>query len=144
MLTQAHSSDARGNAAELEVFLGGRSLPAAALVVSVVASVATAIILVGFVGHYYAYGFHVAWCMAGIPVASAVAAIILVPLLYDLRVASIFQGGFRAVVWADVIQASVMFFSPLLIIGKVAYDSRRVHPPLRPLSDFNVTEYAFR
>ncbi|KAK8785379.1 hypothetical protein V5799_008258 [Amblyomma americanum] len=37
-----------------------------------------------------------------------------------------------------------MFASPIVIIGKVIYDSSSASPPLRPLSDFNLTEYMFR
>ncbi|KAL1471118.1 hypothetical protein MTO96_040096 [Rhipicephalus appendiculatus] len=80
-----------GSAAEQEAFLGGRSLPMYSLAVSVVASVATAVSVVGFVGHYYAYGFHLLWSSAAIPIAAAVAAMAMVPLLYRLRVASVFQ-----------------------------------------------------
>ncbi|KAL3223423.1 hypothetical protein MRX96_027594 [Rhipicephalus microplus] len=52
-------------------------------------------------------------------------------------------GGLRSVVWADCIQAAVMAATPLIIIGKVIYDSPNASPPLRPLSDFNVTHYIF-
>ncbi|XP_075724455.1 sodium-coupled monocarboxylate transporter 1-like isoform X3 [Rhipicephalus microplus] len=37
-----------------------------------------------------------------------------------------------------------MAATPLIIIGKVIYDSPNASPPLRPLSDFNVTHYIFR
>ncbi|KAK8775616.1 hypothetical protein V5799_031041 [Amblyomma americanum] len=53
-------------------------------------------------------------------------------------------GGLRSVVWADCIQALVMLASPLIIIGKIIYDSGSVDPPLRPLSDFNVTHSMLR
>ncbi|XP_070389762.1 putative sodium-dependent multivitamin transporter isoform X2 [Dermacentor albipictus] len=181
---QESSSDRSTAAAEQEVFLGGRSLPAFALAVSVVASVATAVTVVGFVAHYYAYGFHVIWPVAGIPFAAIFSAIGMVPLLYHLRVASIFQqlvgavgvysaaiavstmypipllyssitiglagtvytalGGLRSVVWADFAQAFVMFSSPFIIIGKVIYDSSSASPPLKPISDINITDYMFR
>ncbi|KAH6924270.1 hypothetical protein HPB50_014567 [Hyalomma asiaticum] len=83
--------DTSGASAVLEAFLGGRSLPAAALAVSVLASVATAVGVVSFVGHYYAYGFHLDWALAGIPLSAAIVSLIVVPLLYDLRVTSVFQ-----------------------------------------------------
>ncbi|XP_049273351.1 putative sodium-dependent multivitamin transporter [Rhipicephalus sanguineus] len=53
-------------------------------------------------------------------------------------------GGLRGVVWADCVQALVMFASPLIIIGKVLYDSDNVNPALRPLSDLNATDYILR
>ncbi|KAH7942668.1 hypothetical protein HPB51_028651 [Rhipicephalus microplus] len=80
-----------GSGAEQEAFLGGRTLPTYALAVSVVASTANAVSIVGFVGHYFAHGFHFMWPGAAIPLAAAVAATVMVPLLYRLRVASVFQ-----------------------------------------------------
>ncbi|XP_077491140.1 sodium-coupled monocarboxylate transporter 2-like [Amblyomma americanum] len=191
---------------EMEAFLGGRSLPAYALTVSVLASAVNGLAVVAFIGHYYGHGFHILWWMAVAPVSVLVTSMTLVPLLYKLRVASIFQylrlrfdnkvgitaciiyfifsqtlgavgiysaaigvstmfalplmysniaiglagtvytalGGLRGVVWADCVQAAVMFASPIVIIGKVIYDSSSASPPLRPLSNFNLTEYMFR
>ncbi|KAL1476565.1 hypothetical protein MTO96_018403 [Rhipicephalus appendiculatus] len=178
----------------------------ATLAVSVVASVANGMNVVGFVGHYYAYGFHALWILAGTALATTFAVVVMIPLLYRLGVASIFQylrmrfdnkvgiaasivyfvlsqtlgavgiysaaiglatmlsvpllysniaigvagtiytalGGLRGVVWADCVQALVMFLAPLTIIAKVIYDSGHVEPPLRSMSDLNVTEYMFR
>ncbi|KAL3197833.1 hypothetical protein MRX96_053862, partial [Rhipicephalus microplus] len=73
-----------------------------------------------------------------------------VPLLYSniaIGVAGTIYtalGGLRGVVWADCVQALVMFLAPLTIIVKVLYDSSHVEPALRPMSDLNVTEYMFR
>ncbi|XP_075725211.1 putative sodium-dependent multivitamin transporter [Rhipicephalus microplus] len=200
------SSDGDVPGADYEAFLGGQSLPSVALAVSVVASVANGMNVVGFVGHYYAYGFHALWILAGTAFATTFAVVVMIPLLYRLRVASIFQylrmrfdnkvgitasvvyfvlsqtlgavgiysaaiglatmlsvpllysniaigvagtiytalGGLRGVVWADCVQALVMFLAPLTIIVKVLYDSSHVEPALRPMSDLNVTEYMFR
>ncbi|KAL3214584.1 hypothetical protein MRX96_034855 [Rhipicephalus microplus] len=226
-----HQKTARvgnGKDAEIETFLGGQTLPAIALAMSVVASVANGVNVVSFVGHYYAHGFHSIWVVAGTLVASTLTVTAVVPLLYALRVASIFQylrlrfdnkvgitaclrllrtepntwcrwhiqrsgwhfdnvssvtsllkhhhwvswncvhgigpsslreqrrrnwssgitaynrGGLRGVVWADCVQALVMFLSPVIIIAKVVYDSLHVTPMLRPITDMNVTEYMFR
>ncbi|KAL1476563.1 hypothetical protein MTO96_018402 [Rhipicephalus appendiculatus] len=133
-----------GTDAEIEAFLGGQTLPAAALAMSVVASVANGMNVVSFVGHYYAHGFHSIWVLAGTLFASTLTVTAVVPLLYGLRVASIFQGGLRGVVWADCVQALVMFLAPITIIAKVVYDSNRVTPTLRSITDMNVTEYMFR
>ncbi|XP_070382666.1 sodium/iodide cotransporter-like [Dermacentor albipictus] len=200
------AGDRSGTSAILDAFLGGRSLPATALAVSVLASVASSASVVSFVGHYYAYGFHVEWTLAAIPLAAATCSLVLVPLLYDLQVASVFQylrmrfdntvgitacvvyfilsqsvgaiamfssaiavstmfpvslvysniaiglagtiytalGGLRGVVWADCAQAAVMVMSPIVIIGKVVYDATTATPPLRPMSDTNITDFAFR
>lgn len=200
------SSDGDVPSADFEAFLGGQSLPSVALAVSVVASVANGMNVVGFVGHYYAYGFHALWILVGTAFATTFAVVVMIPLLYRLGVASIFQylrmrfdnkvgitaslvyfvlsqtlgavgiysaaiglatmlsvpllysnivigvagtiytalGGLRGVVWADCVQALVMFIAPLTIIAKVIYDSGHVEPPLRSMSDLNVTEYMFR
>ncbi|XP_077490846.1 putative sodium-dependent multivitamin transporter isoform X1 [Amblyomma americanum] len=203
---KAVSGISNAASAELEAFLGGQSLPAAALAVSIVASVANGMNVVGFVGHYYAHGFHALWILVGTPLATAFAVTALVPLLYGLGVASVFQylrmrfdnkvgitasvvyfvlsqtlgavgiysaaiglstmlsvpllysniviglagtiytalGGLRGVVWADCVQALVMLVAPVTIIAKVINDSSSATPPLRPMTDLNVSEYMFR
>ncbi|XP_049514721.1 putative sodium-dependent multivitamin transporter isoform X1 [Dermacentor silvarum] len=50
-------------------------------------------------------------------------------------------GGLRSVVWADCIQGLIMTASPLIIIGKIVYDSLHSEVPMRPLTDFNSTFY---
>ncbi|XP_037572159.1 sodium-coupled monocarboxylate transporter 1-like [Dermacentor silvarum] len=203
---QFTSADHGSNSAAMETFLGGRSLPEAALTVSVLASVVNGVSVVGFLGHFYGYGFHTMWPLSAMPLAVLVTSTALVPLLYNMRAASIFQylrlrfdnkvgitacivyfmlsqtlgavgiysaavgvstmfsvpllycnvaiglagtiytalGGLRSVVWADCAQAAVMAATPVIIIGKVIYDSDSANPPLRPLSDFNATQYMFR
>ncbi|KAL1467721.1 hypothetical protein MTO96_041979, partial [Rhipicephalus appendiculatus] len=47
--------------------------------------------VVGFVGHFYAHGFHLAWVNTAIPLAMVLTSTTLVPLLYDMRAASVFQ-----------------------------------------------------
>lgn len=82
-------------AAELEAFLGGRSLPGMALAVSILASAINGMNIVAVVGHYYSYGFHLVWTVAWIPFSAAFVATTVVPLLYSLRVATVFQVNFR-------------------------------------------------
>ncbi|KAH8036581.1 hypothetical protein HPB51_001615 [Rhipicephalus microplus] len=77
--------------AAMETFLGGRSLPEFALTVSVLASVVNAVSVVGFIGHYYAYGFHALLPLTATPLAVLVTSTTLVPLLYNMRAASVFQ-----------------------------------------------------
>ncbi|XP_077560601.1 putative sodium-dependent multivitamin transporter isoform X2 [Haemaphysalis longicornis] len=206
VLASAAASSNVAGSEEQEAFLGGRSLPASALAVSVLASAVNGMSLVGFVGHYYAHGFNVVWTLPSAPLMAAFVAVAFVPLLYGMKVTSVFQylrlrfdnkvstsacviyfvlsltlgalgiysaaigistmlpvplpysivaiglagtiytalGGLRSVVWADCVQALVMLASPLTIIGKVAYDSQGAIPPLRPLSDFNVTDNILR
>ncbi|KAH7937053.1 hypothetical protein HPB49_007570 [Dermacentor silvarum] len=51
----------KGQSGTVEVFLGSRSLRALPLAVSMVATSIVLTGLVGFTGHYYAYGFHLTW-----------------------------------------------------------------------------------
>ncbi|KAL1474410.1 hypothetical protein MTO96_020875 [Rhipicephalus appendiculatus] len=89
---QVGHTDDRGNAsAEVDAFLGGRRLPLYALAVSLVASIVTGLNVVGFVGHFYAHGFHLAWSIGPIPLAMILTSTTLVPLLYEMRVVSVFQ-----------------------------------------------------
>ncbi|KAL1421805.1 hypothetical protein MTO96_022852 [Rhipicephalus appendiculatus] len=83
--------DGGASSAALEAFLGGRTLPGAALAVSVLASVANAVGVVSFVGHYYLYGLNFIWSLSSIPLAAAAISLVFVPLLYDLRVATVFE-----------------------------------------------------
>ncbi|XP_075539495.1 sodium-coupled monocarboxylate transporter 2-like [Dermacentor variabilis] len=58
---------------------------------SVLASAVNGMNVVAIVGHYYAYGFHLFWTVAWIPITATFAALTVVPLLYSLRVSTIFQ-----------------------------------------------------
>ncbi|KAH7935213.1 hypothetical protein HPB52_004801 [Rhipicephalus sanguineus] len=50
-------------------------------------------------------------------------------------------GGLRSVVWADCVQGLIMTASPLIIIGKIVFDSVHSEVPMRPLTEFNTTFY---
>ncbi|KAL3186446.1 hypothetical protein MRX96_027489 [Rhipicephalus microplus] len=50
-------------------------------------------------------------------------------------------GGLRSVVWADCAQGLIMTASPLIIIGKIVFDSVHSEMPMRPITDFNTTFY---
>ncbi|XP_075731780.1 sodium-coupled monocarboxylate transporter 2 [Rhipicephalus microplus] len=50
-------------------------------------------------------------------------------------------GGLRSVVWADCAQGLIMTTSPLIIIGKIVFDSVHSEMPMRPITDFNTTFY---
>ncbi|KAL3195949.1 hypothetical protein MRX96_045433, partial [Rhipicephalus microplus] len=74
-----------------EVFLGNRVLRTIPLAASSVASLFSSMGLVGYPAHYYAYGWHMAWSylmpLLFIPLSPHV----FIPLLYRLRITSIFQ-----------------------------------------------------
>ncbi|XP_070381957.1 sodium/iodide cotransporter-like isoform X2 [Dermacentor albipictus] len=74
-----------------EVFLGSRTIHAIPLALSMVASSVTAVGLVGFVAYYYVHGFHTLWVIAAFVPGSLVVTYLFLPVLYQLKVTSIFE-----------------------------------------------------
>ncbi|XP_077541183.1 sodium/iodide cotransporter-like [Haemaphysalis longicornis] len=74
-----------------EVFLGSRALRAIPLAASVVASLFSSMGMVGFVGHSYAFGFHLIWNHLAKLVLAPLAAYLFLPVFFDLRITSVFE-----------------------------------------------------
>ncbi|KAH7937416.1 hypothetical protein HPB49_011990 [Dermacentor silvarum] len=74
-----------------EVFLGNRLLKTIPLAASAVASLFSSTGLVGFPAHYYAYGWHMAWAYVMPLVFVPLSTHVFVPVLYRLRLTSIFE-----------------------------------------------------
>ncbi|KAK8788126.1 hypothetical protein V5799_022101 [Amblyomma americanum] len=149
-----------------ETFLGSRTIRTFPLALSMCASNVTASGLIAFTAHYYLYGFHTLWAIPAFVPAVLIVAFLFLPVLYELKVTSIFEylrmrygngvgiassviyfmlsGGLRSVVWADCVQALIMSAAPLIIIFKVIYDSSQSVSSLRSLDDFDVKAYFFR
>ncbi|KAH7973902.1 hypothetical protein HPB49_006798 [Dermacentor silvarum] len=141
-----------------EVFLGGRSIPSWLLAISLLASVATGVGVVSHSAHQYAYGFHFAWNIAAMALATPCIVYFFLPVLYALKVTSVFEQILGAVSiysagsWnvnkvdfgvscgADCVQGIVLFAAPLVIIGKILHDSAHLDVPLRPLSDLDTKQ----
>ncbi|CAN7992887.1 unnamed protein product, partial [Ixodes hexagonus] len=83
----------RGKKAETtdEMFLGSRTLRTLPLAMSVLASMLSAISVIGFSGHYYAFGFHYLWNFLSAPLVALIVAKVIIPALYDLKVTSVFE-----------------------------------------------------
>ncbi|KAG0417809.1 hypothetical protein HPB47_005338 [Ixodes persulcatus] len=90
---------------------------------SVLASMISAIGIVGATAHYYAYGLHHLWSIGAKVIVIPVVMYVIIPVLYKHKLTSIFQGGLRAVVWMDCVQAVLILMAPITIVGKVIYDS---------------------
>ncbi|CAN7990202.1 unnamed protein product [Ixodes pacificus] len=90
-------SMARSASTPEEVFLGSRTLKVLPLAVSVLASMISAIGVIGFSAHYYAYGLHYNWGVLASPLLIPVVAGVIIPLLYRLGVTSVFQVRFRGI-----------------------------------------------
>ncbi|KAL1468936.1 hypothetical protein MTO96_025137 [Rhipicephalus appendiculatus] len=78
-------------AREDEIFLGSKSLHVIPLAASFLATAASATGVVGVPAHMYAYGFHLAWAFFFHIVMIPVAVRVVVPVLYQLNVTSVFQ-----------------------------------------------------
>ncbi|CAN7937029.1 unnamed protein product, partial [Ixodes hexagonus] len=74
-----------------EVFLGSRTLKALPLAVSVVATITSPTGIVAFAGHFYAYGLHLNWINLGLILLLPVTTHVIIPVLYKLRVTSVFE-----------------------------------------------------
>ncbi|KAH7943411.1 hypothetical protein HPB52_007814 [Rhipicephalus sanguineus] len=108
------------------------------------ASSITAAGIIAFVAHYYHHGFHTLWAIPVFIPVGLIVTYLFLPVLYELKVTSIFEGGLRSVVWADCVQAVIMTGSPLVIIGKILYDSSNGVESPRPLNDLDISAYFLR
>ncbi|KAG0416009.1 hypothetical protein HPB47_006824 [Ixodes persulcatus] len=127
-----------------ETFLGSRTLGILPLSMSILASLVTAIGLVGFTAHFYTHGLHLLW--GTIPALFLMPFIsrVIVPVIYKLGVTSVFEGGLRGVVWTDTLQGILILVCPLTILIKIAYDSTfQEGLNLRPITDINLKPYLF-
>ncbi|KAL1485782.1 hypothetical protein MTO96_031750, partial [Rhipicephalus appendiculatus] len=126
-----------------EIFLGGKSLRMIPLAASFLATAASATGIIGVPAHMYAYGLHLGWmCLLNIlliPFAISV----VVPVLYQLNMTSVFQGGLRGVVWADCLQALLTLAAPVVITAKVFLDSANGDTRIRPLGEILNKKYLF-
>lgn len=81
----------RKQATTEEMFLGSRSLRTLPLAGSVLASMLSAIGVIGFSAHYYAYGFHYLWNFMSAPLIAVIVSKMVIPVLYQLKVTSVFE-----------------------------------------------------
>ncbi|KAH6924818.1 hypothetical protein HPB50_025545 [Hyalomma asiaticum] len=146
-----------------EVFLGSRALRALPLAASAVATVVSSAGVIGFSGHFYAYGFHLIWHTLAAVAVAPVAAYLFLPVMYGLRITSVFEyikkrfnsaialtacvsylfltGGLRGVVWTDCAQLIFMIFAPATVIAKVFIDINSSQGTVQPLTDFDISAY---
>lgn len=74
-----------------DVFLGSRRLRMVPLAMSTLASLVSALGIIGLGAHFYAYGFHYVWSLITSLVVLPFVMYVVVPTLYKLRVTSVFQ-----------------------------------------------------
>ncbi|KAL1486103.1 hypothetical protein MTO96_031531 [Rhipicephalus appendiculatus] len=124
-----------------EMFLGSRALRSIPLAASIVASRISSITLVGFTGHFYAYGFHLVWHSLNTFVMTPVVAFLFLPVFYGLRVTSVFEGGLRGVVWTDCMQLFFILLGPTTVIAKVIVDSGSSIGAQRAFHELDIRRY---
>ncbi|KAL1447700.1 hypothetical protein MTO96_028402 [Rhipicephalus appendiculatus] len=125
-----------------EVFLGNRLLRTIPLAASSVASLISSTGLVGFPAHYYAYGWHTSWCYVMPLVFVPLSTHVFVPVLYRLRITSIFEGGLRGVVWTDCMQFTIILFAPVAVISKIFIDASAPNSKIQPITRTDVARTA--
>ncbi|CAN7989810.1 unnamed protein product [Ixodes pacificus] len=74
-----------------ELFLGSRTLKVLPLAISSFASLASSTGIVGFIGHFYAYGFHFSWGAVTCLIVLPVSVFVIIPVLFKLKLTSIFE-----------------------------------------------------
>ncbi|KAK8757401.1 hypothetical protein V5799_004963 [Amblyomma americanum] len=120
-----HSSVA-SQARQEEVFLGSRSLPAWSLAVSMLASGASGVGVVSLSAHQYAYGMHFLWDIVAIAMTTPCIVCFFLPVLYRLKVTSIFE-YLRMRFGSGVgVSACVIYFFSSQTLGAVSVYSAAV------------------
>ncbi|CAN8001809.1 unnamed protein product [Ixodes hexagonus] len=84
-------SKKHGDGTTDEMFLGKRSMPMFPLAVSVLATMMSALGLIGFAAHFYAYGIHLVWSVPTMFITLPLVTHVITPVLYRLRVTSVFE-----------------------------------------------------
>ncbi|XP_077540554.1 sodium-coupled monocarboxylate transporter 1-like isoform X3 [Haemaphysalis longicornis] len=74
-----------------EIFLGSKSIRMFPLAMSVLATMASATGVIGTPAHMYAYGFHLGWITVSNLILIPIGFCLVVPVLYELQVTSVFQ-----------------------------------------------------
>ncbi|GAB6032202.1 hypothetical protein CHUAL_010846 [Chamberlinius hualienensis] len=113
-----HIYKARNAKATREFLVTSKDIGILPLIVSLVATYYSAISLLGTPLETYFNGPSFMTVAFAFIVNAAIGSLVFIPVFYKLNGISIFEGGFKAVVWADVAQCSVMLFVLLFVIIK--------------------------
>ncbi|KAH7978098.1 hypothetical protein HPB49_004474 [Dermacentor silvarum] len=107
-----------------EVFLGSRTLHSVPLAVSALASIMSSIGIIGISAHVYAYGTHMFWNQVLVPLNALIVAHVVVPVLYRLRVTSVFE--YLRMRYGDKVglTACVLYF--FLSVSNAFYSSKSI------------------
>lgn len=81
----------QGTVTTSELFLGSHSLRMLPLALSTMASTISGVGFIAFTGYFYAHGLHLLWCVPSFLMMLPFLIQLFVPLLYNLKVTSVFQ-----------------------------------------------------
>ncbi|XP_069699548.1 sodium-coupled monocarboxylate transporter 2-like isoform X4 [Periplaneta americana] len=96
--------------------LGGKSMSTVPVAVSLVACHISGVTVLGVPSEIYVYGtLYLLVCFSCIFVA-VVTNYVYLPVFFELQLTSTYEGGLKAVVWSDLIQAVVMVGSCLTVV----------------------------
>ncbi|KAL1437895.1 hypothetical protein MTO96_048582 [Rhipicephalus appendiculatus] len=105
-----------------EFLMGGRTLSAFPVALSILASFMSAITLLGTASEVYLAGTqYVLICVSYCFVIPATAYFYM-PIFHHLQLTSAYEGGMKAVVWTDVFQIALMFGSMIVVVLRGTID----------------------
>ncbi|XP_069959862.1 sodium-coupled monocarboxylate transporter 1-like isoform X2 [Cherax quadricarinatus] len=105
----------RGVVTTLEYLLGSRTMPVVPVALSLVGGAISAISILGNATEVYFYGTQVTMNLIGSIFGVLILRNVMLPVLFPLQLISMFEGGVKAVVYADVVQTLLMFAGVLVV-----------------------------
>ncbi|CAL8112701.1 unnamed protein product [Orchesella dallaii] len=104
------------NVTNEDFLVGGRSMSVFPVSLSLVCSFVSGVALLGDPVEVYYYGMKYIFFLFSIIPMTFVVAYLYVPVFCGLKLTSAYQGGLKAVLWSDALQAIIMFGSVVTIL----------------------------
>ncbi|XP_066952744.1 sodium-coupled monocarboxylate transporter 1-like isoform X3 [Macrobrachium rosenbergii] len=101
-----------------DFLLGNRTMSPIPVAISLFAGVVSAVSILGNPSEMYFYGSQLWINCIGTIIGAILAGIFVVPVLYPLKLVSLYEGGAKAVVYTDTLQAFIMLAGILAVIIK--------------------------
>nr|XP_006811538.1 PREDICTED: sodium-dependent multivitamin transporter-like [Saccoglossus kowalevskii] len=116
-----HAFAKGGQKTTSEYLLANRKMRALPIATSYFVSLASSIAILGLPAESFLFGIQFILSTVGIVIGHVICAFTFVPLVRGLDIISIYEGGMKAVIWADVFQCIIMTSSVLavLVIGTI-------------------------
>ncbi|XP_046554576.1 sodium-coupled monocarboxylate transporter 2-like [Haliotis rubra] len=101
-----------------EYLLGGRRMHYIPVSMSMMVTYLSALSLLGAPVEVYRNNTMVVWFGVAVASGCAIVGRIFVPFFYQLGITNVFQGGMRAVLWADTLQAGIIIVGCVVLVIK--------------------------